>query len=285
MQMQRKVLLAQDGEGNPNHSKEDGRFVSGNKIYGSAEHAIKASNEEAKKSGKITAVEAYDPEKHPTATLATKSFPTDRSKGTGPISPSTGRPERESVATTSKKNMFGESPDHYQEGNKDFPSEQKYKSELATEQGRKNHRSIAAAFNNGQSKKIGNYSTDGKAIYLHGNKIVEKGENGEINFTLAGWPTNTTRSSLRDFGINVSTKAGKQNYTHSGGTEEIDSNTMYRAKDEQPDMALDPNSAAVNSPTPWKGRNLDNDPVGDRSASPDVGSGAAGATWNGRTLD
>ena len=159
------------------------------------------------------------------------------------------------------------------------PAEQKYKSELGTERGRQHHRSIAAAFNSGTSKKIGNYSTDGKAIYLHGNKIVEKGPNGEINFTLAGWPTATTRAALSDFGIRVGQSKGKQTYSHSGGTEEINENDTYRAKDEQPDMALDPNSAAVNSPTPWKGRNLDNDPVGDRSASPDLAS-AGGSDCN-----
>lgn len=166
------------------------------------------------------------------------------------------------------------------------PAEQKYKTSLSSEQGRKAHRTIAEAFNSGKSMKLGNYTTDGKAIYLHGNKIVEKGPNGEINFTLAGWPTNTTRSSLRDFGINVSTKQGKQNYSHSGGTEEIESNKMYRAKDEQPALALDPNSGS-SSAVPYKGRNLDNDPVGDRSAARDCsgsGADAAPAVWSGRTL-
>lgn len=43
--------------------------------------------------------------------------------------------------------------------------------------------------------------TDGKSVYLHGNRIAwrEEGKNGytrSYNFTLAGWPTVTTRERL-----------------------------------------------------------------------------------------
>jgi hypothetical protein len=166
-------------------------------------------------------------------------------------------------------------------------SETKYKTALNSEYGRKAHRSIAAAFNSGKSMKLGAYTTDGKAIYLHGNKIVEKGDNGEISFTMAGWPTNTTRSSLSDFGIKVSTsggerggRGGKNIYTHSGGSEEIDPSATYRARDEQPALALDPSSAAPQ----YKGRNLDDNPVGDCYATTPTHD-AGGAVWAGRTLD
>lgn len=181
--------------------------------------------------------------------------------------------------------LKGKSGEYGPEKKEVAPAEQKYKTSLNSESGRKAHRTIAEAFNSGKSMKLGNYNTDGKAIYLHGNKIVEKGENGEINFTLAGWPSNTTHSSLRDFGINVSTsggsrggRGGKQTYTHSGGSEEIDPNKTYRAKDEQPQSLTAPSSG-----TPFKGRNLDDDPVGDRSASADCASTDA-AVWPGRTL-
>jgi hypothetical protein len=52
-----------------------------------------------------------------------------------------------------------------------------------------------------------------------------------------------------------------------------------KAKDEQPGMVTQPNSGGV----PFKGRNLDDDPVGDRSMpAPDCGGGGAG--WPGRVL-
>jgi hypothetical protein len=103
----------------------------------------------------------------------------------------------------------------------------------------------------------------------------------------SGKPNSVFERVIKGTGSSAPSK-GKQLYSHSGGEEEINENDTYRAKDEQPDspdMALDPNSEAVNSAVPWKGRNLDNDPVGDRCASPDMGAGSEGATWNGRTLD
>lgn len=38
--------------------------------------------------------------------------------------------------------------------------------------------------------------TDGRAIFLHGNLIAWRGEDGSISATLAGWPTVTTRERL-----------------------------------------------------------------------------------------
>ena len=54
---------------------------------------------------------------------------------------------------------------------------------------------IANAFAQGESKAVGNTWTDGQAVYLHGNKITERTENG-IFMTLAGWNTTTTRERL-----------------------------------------------------------------------------------------
>ena len=303
---------AKDAEGkggNPNHSKENGEFTSGGGA-GSAGHNTvtheadgtprsissqnwikgKAGNYGPPSKGAEAAAEAEGPVKsNPEAErhMQTKGGKTDEPKFWQ---------EGEGYRTKAEIESSGEKKDS---------GEQKYKTSLETEHGRKAHRSIAAAFNDGKSMKLGSYSTDGKAIYLHGNKIVEKGENGEINFTLAGWPSNTTRSTLSDFGIRVSTRGGgrggrggKQFYSHSGGEEEINENDTYRAKDEAMDddmegsdsqpMALDPNSAAVvNSPTPWHGKDLDKDPVGDRQQSPDMASAGGGDcnTWPGRTLD
>ena len=60
---------------------------------------------------------------------------------------------------------------------------------------RKVTKQITQAFIDGVSKQVGNTSTDGKAIYLHGNKIAEKRDN-TISLTLAGWNTVTTRERL-----------------------------------------------------------------------------------------
>jgi hypothetical protein len=54
---------------------------------------------------------------------------------------------------------------------------------------------IANAFAQGESKTVGNTWTDGKAVYLHGNKITERTEAG-VFMTLAGWNTSTTRERL-----------------------------------------------------------------------------------------
>ena len=54
---------------------------------------------------------------------------------------------------------------------------------------------IAKSFFNGQSKTVGNTRTDGNSVWLHGNKIAEKIDNG-LKLTLAGWNTPTTRERL-----------------------------------------------------------------------------------------
>lgn len=38
--------------------------------------------------------------------------------------------------------------------------------------------------------------TDGDNVYLHGNRIAWREDNGDISVTLAGWGTNTTRERL-----------------------------------------------------------------------------------------
>lgn len=55
---------------------------------------------------------------------------------------------------------------------------------------------IARAFLDGRKAKIKNTMTDGEAIYLHGNKIVWKGDDNVIHFTLSGWNTVTTRDRI-----------------------------------------------------------------------------------------
>lgn len=61
---------------------------------------------------------------------------------------------------------------------------------------------IAKAFFAGYSAKTHNCKTDGKTVLLHGNRIAWKEPSGEIDghdnilFTLAGWPTQTTKTYL-----------------------------------------------------------------------------------------
>jgi hypothetical protein len=57
---------------------------------------------------------------------------------------------------------------------------------------------IATAFNQNKPLSIGNTTTDGNAIYLHGNKILERRGDG-IYWNLCGWNTRTTRERLSPF--------------------------------------------------------------------------------------
>jgi hypothetical protein len=54
---------------------------------------------------------------------------------------------------------------------------------------------IVRAFRNGERKKIGNSRTDGRALYLHENKIAEF-RNQELWITNAGWTSRTTKERL-----------------------------------------------------------------------------------------
>ena len=73
---------------------------------------------------------------------------------------------------------------------------------------RKVSKVITAAFYSNEAKKVANTTTDGKAIYLHGNKIAEK-RNGQIWITSAGWNTNTTKERLNSLsGVSIYQKNG-----------------------------------------------------------------------------
>jgi hypothetical protein len=58
---------------------------------------------------------------------------------------------------------------------------------------------IADAFLHGRAKKVGNTVTDGKAVYLFGNKIAEWREDG-LWITNCGWQTPTTKDRLNAIG-------------------------------------------------------------------------------------
>ena len=61
---------------------------------------------------------------------------------------------------------------------------------------RKVTRTIARAFYCGDSESCGNTRTDGKSVWLHGNKIAEKDEHGNLLITNAGFETNVTKERL-----------------------------------------------------------------------------------------
>lgn len=66
---------------------------------------------------------------------------------------------------------------------------------------------IAEAFMAGKKRRIANTSTDGQTVWLHNNPIARKTAGGDIEVSLAGWPTATTRERingiLNGLGIDV----------------------------------------------------------------------------------
>jgi len=54
---------------------------------------------------------------------------------------------------------------------------------------------VVGAFVRGESRTVGNTSTDGQRLWLHGNLIAAKHGEGYA-MTLAGWNTPTTRDRL-----------------------------------------------------------------------------------------
>ena len=67
---------------------------------------------------------------------------------------------------------------------------------------------------------------NGVAVYLHGNLIFCRKNDGSRFFTLAGWNTTTTRSRLRALGVDVRQKAGRAIYNGA----EINNRNFYDVK-------------------------------------------------------
>lgn len=57
-------------------------------------------------------------------------------------------------------------------------------------------KTVISAFISGNRCTKQNTSTDGQRLYLHGNLIAEKTDNGGYMVSLAGWPTPTTKERL-----------------------------------------------------------------------------------------
>ena len=55
---------------------------------------------------------------------------------------------------------------------------------------------IMSAFLRGQKASAARTNTDGHNVWLHGNKIAQRSEGDFVDFSLAGWPTVTTRDRV-----------------------------------------------------------------------------------------
>jgi len=55
---------------------------------------------------------------------------------------------------------------------------------------------IARAFFRRRAANAARTSTNGEIVWLHGNRIAWRTLDGDIGFTLAGWPTVTTRERI-----------------------------------------------------------------------------------------
>jgi hypothetical protein len=55
---------------------------------------------------------------------------------------------------------------------------------------------VVKAWQMGSTKKVDNTRTDGSRIYLHGNCIAKRDENGSVYISDGGWNTLTTRERL-----------------------------------------------------------------------------------------
>jgi len=222
------------------------RHVAGNKVYPSAEHAIKAANAEHAKSGAILGVEKYDPQKHPNATLATKSFPTDRSAGKGPVSPSTGRPERPSIAGGEKQRYTK-------------PTDPYAKAKIVS--------------NMNRSEFMSKYGTTAEKAEHSGNSMVHVTPE-------ASQQIKENHSALRN---KVAANRGAEAAAEFEGPVKADpavEKSKVYSRDAQPGMITQQNSGG---PT-WKGKNLDDNPVGDSYGSGDCAASPDAAAWPGRTL-
>jgi hypothetical protein len=86
-----------------------------------------------------------------------------------------------------------------------------------------NRQNIIDSFYNHESKKGGNYHTDGNTFFLHGNAIARHNE-GSIQISLSGWNSQTTKVALNNLNFcNIKTIKGE--LTLNG--KKINSNDWY----------------------------------------------------------
>lgn len=69
-------------------------------------------------------------------------------------------------------------------------------------------KTIKEAFENGSRKVCGNTTTDGKSVWLFGNKIITQDEKGNIYWTMCGWNSQTTLERLKSI-LDLRLRKGK----------------------------------------------------------------------------
>ena len=97
---------------------------------------------------------------------------------------------------------------------------------------------IMSAFLQGQKASAARTNTDGHNVWLHGNKIAQRSEGDFVDFSLAGWPTVTTRDrvngllELSGSGYRVFQKNGTQFLTNGTDVREIGDSEWIGLNDE-----------------------------------------------------
>jgi len=97
---------------------------------------------------------------------------------------------------------------------------------------------IMSAFLRGQKASAARTNTDGNTVWLHGNKIAQRSEGDFVDFSLAGWPTVTTRDrvngllELSGSDYRVFQKNGTQFLTNGTDVREIGDSEWIGLNDE-----------------------------------------------------
>ena len=97
---------------------------------------------------------------------------------------------------------------------------------------------IMSAFLRGKKASAARTNTDGHNVWLHGNKIAQRSEGDFVDFSLAGWPTVTTRDrvngllELSGSGYRVFQKNGTQFLTNGTDVREIGDSEWIGLNDE-----------------------------------------------------
>ena len=97
---------------------------------------------------------------------------------------------------------------------------------------------IMSAFLRGQKASAARTNTDGHNVWLHGNKIAQRSEGDFVDFSLAGWPTVTTRDrvngllELSGSDYRVFQKSGTQFLTNGTDIREIGDSEWIGLNDE-----------------------------------------------------
>jgi len=97
---------------------------------------------------------------------------------------------------------------------------------------------IMSAFLQGQKASAAHTNTDGNTVWLHGNKIAQRSEGDFVDFSLAGWPTVTTRDRINGLlelsgsDYRVFQKSGTQFLTNGTDIREIGDSEWIGLNDE-----------------------------------------------------